>query len=140
MRFVRGGDSGPLVILESGSGDAAAIWVGVQQILATTCRTLSYDRAGLGGSDAAIAPRTLENMVVDTTAMIAAIGIGEPAVVVGHSWGGPMVRLLAERAPNTVRGVMLVDPTLSAVLNGGSLRWVLPMFWWWYVVSRLSGR
>jgi pimeloyl-ACP methyl ester carboxylesterase len=140
IRYVRGGEHGPLVILESGLGDAAAFWVGVQEILATACRTLSYDRSGLGGSDPAPAPRTIENMVADTIALMDAIGIEEPAVLVGHSWGGPMIRLLAERAPERVSRVMLVDPTLSAIFDGPYLEEVDGMFRRWYLVSRLGGR
>ena len=56
--------------LESGMGDAAAFWVGVQELLAQTCRTIAYDRAGLGGSEPSPAPRTIETMIADTIALL----------------------------------------------------------------------
>ena len=127
-------------ILESGMGDAAAFWVGVQELLATTCRTLAYDRAGLGGSDLSPAPRTIENLVADTMALLDALGIDEPAVFAGHSWGGPLIRLLAERAPARVTRLVLVDPTLTAYLDEHYLQPVDAMFRNYQLVSRLGGR
>lgn len=97
MRSVIGGHSGPLVVLEAGLGNTAATWVTVQRAVSASCRTVSYDRAGLGGSDPGRAPRTLENMADDAEAFLDAAGIDEPAILVGHSWGGQLVRLLAQR-------------------------------------------
>jgi pimeloyl-ACP methyl ester carboxylesterase len=140
MRYVTGGESGPLVVFECGGGDAADMWVAVQELVSRTTRTLAYDRAGLGGSDPSRAPRTLENLTSDALQLLDALGIDEPAVFVGHSWGGNIIRLLAARAPERVRALMYVDPTLSAVFDGSSLRPVRIMHWWWHLQVLLGGR
>ena len=131
MRSVTGGSQGPLVVLEAGLGNPAATWVTVQRALSTSCRTIAYDRAGLGGSDPADAPRTLENMASDAVAFLDAAGVGEPAILVGHSWGGQLIRLIAQRSPERVLGCMPVDPTVSAVIGDGQVDIVQELYEGW---------
>lgn len=121
IRSVTGGSRGPLVVLEAGLGNPAATWVTVQRALSASCRTIAYDRAGLGGSDPADAPRTLENMASDAEAFLDAAGVDEPVLLVGHSWGGQLIRLVAQRSPERVLGCMPVDPTVSAVIADGQV-------------------
>lgn len=118
MRAVLAGDSdGPLVVLEAGMSLPAASWVHSQRKLAAHARTLSYDRAGNGGSDDDPQARTLERIVDDLTAMLDALGENQPMLLVGHSWGGPILRLFAERHPERVAGLVLLDAAYAEALS-----------------------
>src|SRR3546814_10710933 len=58
--YCRGAGS-PTVILDAGMGDSTISWALVQPALAKRTRTCSYDRAGLGFSDAGTRPHTVDN-------------------------------------------------------------------------------
>jgi pimeloyl-ACP methyl ester carboxylesterase len=98
--------AGPTVVFEPGLGSTRAIWGLVQPQVAEHAPTLVYDRAGYGASPEDPAPRTLARLADDLVTLIAG-----PVVLVGHSYGGPIVQAAAARAPQHVRGVVLVDPT-----------------------------
>ena len=113
---VAGEGPGPLVVFEAGMSAPAASWVHTQREVAARCRTLSYDRAGYGGSDVDPQPRTLERIVEDLAGLLDAVGEPDPVVLVGHSWGGPILRLFADRHPERVAGLVFVDATLCEVM------------------------
>ncbi len=138
LRAVRGGTEGPLVLLECGMGAPAATWVGVQRHLSETCRTIAYDRAGLGGSTPDDHPRDLGRMVDDLVELLDGLGVDEPFVAAGHSWGGPILRLLTQREPQRVRGLVFVDITVAAV--GAQLKVVAPAFAFMHLFVRAGGR
>lgn len=138
IRYVTGGTTGPTVVLECGLGNPAGTWVAVQRRLVATCRTIAYDRAGLGGSDRDNQPRSLDRMADDLADFLDALELTEPVVLVAHSWGSPLVRLLAERRPDRVRALMLVDPTITVVWKW--LRIVKPLYQKYIWTVRLGGR
>lgn len=105
-------DRGPLVLFEAGMSAPAASWVHTQREISRHTRTLSYDRAGYGGSDHDPHDRTLARIVDDLDALLDALGETAPAVFVGHSWGGPVIRLLSARHPQRVAGLVFVDATV----------------------------
>lgn len=114
---IAGEGDGPLIVFESGMGAAASEWTHIQRQLSNTHRTLSYDRANIGGSDEDRSPRSLTRIVDDLTEVIDTIGSASRLVLVGHSWGGPIIRLFANRHPRRVTGLVLVDATPSAILS-----------------------
>jgi pimeloyl-ACP methyl ester carboxylesterase len=103
------GKGSPTVILETGMGVDAGTWGFVQPAVARHTRTCAYDRAGLGFSDPADRPGTAANAVDDLHHLLAAAGIKPPYVLVGHSYGGMIVRLYADLHPRDVAGMVLVD-------------------------------
>lgn len=104
------GTGTPTVVFEAGLGASRAMWGGVVPAVAERTRTIVYDRAGLGRSPAVPGPRDLEALVEDHLRLLASLGPG-PFVLVGHSWGGPIVRVVASRVPDLVAGLVLVDQT-----------------------------
>lgn len=104
------GNGEPTVILSAGGGGSTIHWGRVQAALASTNRVLSFDRAGMGFSDPGPMPRTTSRAVDDLRAALAALAIGPPYVLVGHSMGSFDVRLFAYRHPEEVVGMVLVDP------------------------------
>ncbi|MFF0484683.1 alpha/beta fold hydrolase [Streptomyces sp. NPDC004435] len=114
---------GPTVVFEAGAGAGGSSWGLVQPAVAPHARAVVYDRSGLGRSAPDPAGRTLARMAEDLGALLDHFGPG-PYVLVGHSAGGPLVRLAAARDPGRVTGLVLVDPTDEAadVLFGRGFR------------------
>jgi pimeloyl-ACP methyl ester carboxylesterase len=54
-------------------------------------------------------PRTLPGMATDLRALLRKSGIRGPYALVGHSFGGMIVRLFAQTYPSKVAGLVLVD-------------------------------
>lgn len=104
------GSGSPTVVFEAGLGASRAMWGGVVPTVAARTRTVVYDRAGLGRSPAVSGPRHLDALVEDHLRLLASLGPG-PFVLVGHSWGGPIVRVVASQVPDQVVGLVLVDQT-----------------------------
>ena len=109
----KGEAKGPTVVFEAGLSQytANATYGKAQDAIAPFARVCTYDRAGLGWSEPDPQPRTYPVMVDDLHRLLAAAGLKGPYVLVGHSIGGPLVRLYANTWPADVAGVVLVDAT-----------------------------
>jgi pimeloyl-ACP methyl ester carboxylesterase len=105
------GRGGPAVVLIAGSGDFSFDWSLVQPRASKLSRVCSYDRAGAAWSDLGPTPRTMRQEARELQALLAAAGVGPPYVLVGHSVGGLVARVYAERYPREVAGLVLVDST-----------------------------
>lgn len=107
------GRGAPTVLLESGYGGTSQAWYAVQPAVAKITRVCSYDRAGLGFSDAGPEPRDGASIARDLDAALDAGGIEGPFILVGHSAGGLYGRLFAARRAADVQGLVLLDPTVE---------------------------
>jgi pimeloyl-ACP methyl ester carboxylesterase len=110
LHLERRGSGGPVVVFESGMGVSHHMWAAVAERVAAGTATVAYDRSGLGRSAPDAAPRTLDRLADDLVDVLDHLG-GGPMVLVGHSWGGPIVRRAAAERPGDVVGLVLVDPT-----------------------------
>jgi len=99
----------PTVILEAGLGDFSVEWSLVQPRVARFARVCSYDRGGDGWSDLGPDPRTLHQIVGELRTLLQKAEVSPPYVLVGHSYGGWLVRLYAYSYPGEVSGMVLVD-------------------------------
>lgn len=129
MRLVCEGPTGsskPVVLFESGAFGFAGDWAFVQaQLTAQGVRSCAYDRAGMGLSDAAAEPRDGVNVARDLEKLLAAAEIPGPYVLVGHSMAGARVHLFANRNPDKVAGLVLVDSTTpEATLDPAVMKYV----------------
>jgi pimeloyl-ACP methyl ester carboxylesterase len=105
------GTSGPTIIFEAGIGATSLNWHRLQEDLAGAARTVTYDRGGLGWSSAGRwSQRTPSNAARELHEMLQAAQIRPPYLLVGHSFGGLVVRRFAAEYPDEVSGVVLVDP------------------------------
>lgn len=102
------------VVMEAGLCQTRDTWDKVVGDVASFARVCVYDRAGLGESDPSKGPRTPGGVVEDLHRLLAAADVRPPYVLVGHSFGGLAVRLYAERHPERVRGLVLVDAAHEA--------------------------
>jgi pimeloyl-ACP methyl ester carboxylesterase len=103
------GSGSPTVVLESGLGEASFYWARIAPAVAVTTRVCAYDRAGYGWSEPPAAPQDGNAVASDLHALLAASGNPGPYVLVGHSTGGPYVRVFAARYPDEVAGMVLLD-------------------------------
>ena len=99
----------PTVILEAGIGDFSVEWSLVQPKVAQFARVCSYDRADDGWSDLGPRPRTLHQIVYELHTLLDKAGEPGPYVLVGHSYGGWLVRLYQMSYPSEVAGLVLVE-------------------------------
>ena len=101
--------SQPTAILEAGAGDFSVDWSLVQPGVARFARVCSYDRAGSGWSDLGPRPRTMHQLVWELHTLLDNAGVKPPFVLVGHSYGGWLVRLYGFTYPAEVAGMVLVE-------------------------------
>ncbi len=112
----KGHAAGPTVIVEQGAGSPSTLWWPLQDRLAAFTRVCTYDRAGYQWSDPVEGERTLEARVKDLHSVLQAARVPGPYVLVGHSYGGPLVRLYTHLYPTEVVGLVLVDTPEEAVI------------------------
>lgn len=99
------------VVFESGFGTGMSAWRKVVPELARDARVLTYSRAGHGTSETRPEPRTIAQNTNELEQLIAAAKLAPPFILVGHSYGGLLVRAYAARHPEQVAGMVLVDPS-----------------------------
>lgn len=110
LHYMENGAGPVTVVFESGMGMSRSAWGLVQPLVAAHTRAVVYDRAGSGRSTPDPAPRTLARIADDLICLLSRLGAG-PFILVGHSWGGPVIRTVAVRHPALLRGLVLIDPT-----------------------------
>jgi pimeloyl-ACP methyl ester carboxylesterase len=103
------GSGGPAVILQAGLGASSSSWAAIAPRIAATTTVCAYDRAGHGRSDEAAGPQDGIALATDLHTLLERAGVPGPYVIVGHSSGGPYVRVFAAQYPDEVAGMVLLD-------------------------------
>jgi pimeloyl-ACP methyl ester carboxylesterase len=120
-RWVDIGGGQSLYLLEKGSGDATVLfeagiaatnlnWFHIQETVSRFAATASYDRGGLGWSSPCRTARTPTNIAAELHEMLQGAGLKPPYILVGHSFGGLVMRRFALLYPDEVTSIILVDP------------------------------
>jgi pimeloyl-ACP methyl ester carboxylesterase len=132
------GSGSPTVILVAGLGERADNWMSlpdsaqagqaVYPAVAKFSRVCAYDRPGtatgtatgweLSRSTQVQHLATVKDSAADLNLLLAASGEAAPYVLVGHSLGGPIIRLYAADHPANVAGLVF-DDGLSEDLGDG---------------------
>lgn len=108
------GEGTPTVVLEAPAAGSSAVWGWIQPDVAETTRVCSYDRAGLGWSEAGDRPFDPAQVPVQLSALLAAAQEKGPYVIAGHGLGAALARLDARHLGNAVVALVLIDsPTLA---------------------------
>jgi pimeloyl-ACP methyl ester carboxylesterase len=116
------GSGGPTVVLQSGLGEFSANWARVAPVVAGTTRVCAYDRAGQGWSEDA--PHAQDGLAAaaDLHTLLHRAGEHGPYVLVGHSIGGDYAMTYADRYPEQVAGMVLLDATDPYRSDGTSVQ------------------
>ncbi len=102
--------SGPDVVLVHAVTSNQAVWLfsGLVDALASDYRVTAYDLRGHGFSERPPAGYTSADMAADFRALHEALNL-DPAVLIGHSYGGVVALHAALAAPDVIAGVILSD-------------------------------
>jgi pimeloyl-ACP methyl ester carboxylesterase len=129
---VSGKEGGSLVVFihgSPGSWDAFSSYL-MDPSLTTTARLVSVDRPGYGSSERGRVEVSLQNQAALISESIRAEGMGKPAILVGHSLGGPVAARLAMDFPELVSGLVLVAPSIDPAME--ETKWFqIPANWFW---------
>jgi pimeloyl-ACP methyl ester carboxylesterase len=104
------GEGTPTVVLEAGATSLSAAWARVQPEVARTTRVCSYDRAGLGWSEAGDRPFNPLAVPDDLRRLLDESGERAPHVLVGHGLGAVYAQMFAGRYADQVAALILIDP------------------------------
>jgi len=99
----------PVVVFESGAGTGLDTWALVLQDVSAFATVVAYDRAGIGGSEDDVQPPMPRHVAQKLRVLLTAAGCKPPYVLVGHSWGGLLIRMFAALYPAEVAGLVYVD-------------------------------
>lgn len=112
LHFVCAGKGSPTVILTAGAGADATDWRFVLARMSQLTRVCAWDRPGFGFSDGSALEQTVLTTTADLESGLAAGSIVPPYVMVGHSLGAYETLLFADRNPDEMAGMVLVDPSI----------------------------
>jgi pimeloyl-ACP methyl ester carboxylesterase len=112
------GEGSPRVVLEAPVTGLSAAWARVQPDVARRTRVCSYDRAGLGWSEAGDRPYDPGRVPEELHRLLEAANEPGPYVLGGYSLGASFIRRFASLYPHDVAALVLINPDRS--LNTGS--------------------
>lgn len=105
------GNGEPTIVFLTGKGRGQNDFKKVYNKIKSTNRIFSYDRAGLGKSEAFRNDRTVDTMAYELHELLEKEKIKPPYILVGHALGGYIMRCFVSMYPNTVSGMVFVDPS-----------------------------
>jgi len=106
------GEGTPAVVFDAALGASSLSWSLVQPAIARMTCACTYDRAGFGWSDAGPLPRTAGRIADELYDLLRREAVPGPYVLVGHSFGGLVMRLFQSRHPSETAGLVLIEPAI----------------------------
>lgn len=111
LDVLQAGHANPPVILIAGLGDPLDDWHLVWPAVAESATVVAYSRAGIGRSDPGPGDYSARAEVAELHALMVALQLAPPYVLVAKSYGGILARLYVSSYPAEVAGLVLVDAT-----------------------------
>ena len=104
------GNGAPAVVFIPGAGSVGMDFLLVHRQVAEFSTAFSYDRSGTGWSENISLPRAADEVTDELHTLLQRVGVPTPCVLVGHSLGGAYVQRYAQRFPDDVAAMLLLDP------------------------------
>lgn len=119
---------GSALVLVHGLGGSAVNWAAIAPSLAARCRVVAPDLAGFGRTLSSGRSTSVRHNAKLLRRFVEEVLGGEPVVLVGNSMGGLISLMLADRHPELVRGLVLVDPAMPVGVRARPHPAVVAMF------------
>jgi thioesterase domain-containing protein len=103
------GEGTPTVVLEAPAAGLSAVWGWIQPKIAETTRVCSYDRAGLGWSEAGDAPFDPADVPEQLRALLETAREKSPYVIAGQGLGAALARLDAHGLGEAAAALVMID-------------------------------
>ena len=103
------GEGSVTVLFEPGLGGSAFEWQPIQQKVAEHAHACVYDRAGYGWSDRSPFNGDVRQLASEADQMLKHVADDNKLILVGHSYGGFIARMLTRLRSEKVVGMVLVD-------------------------------
>lgn len=107
------GHGTPTVVFVSGRTGLGYSWTPTQRGVSAFTRACWYDRADVGWSDPGPDPAWGDSAARDLHQLVYNAALERPLVLVGHSFGGYIVRLYHHAYPGDVSGMVFSDTALE---------------------------
>ena len=107
------GEGRPTVVFESARTAPGYVWMPSQRGVSAFTRACWYDRATVGWSDPGPDPAWGDSAARDLHQLLRNADLTPPFVLVGHSFGGYIIRLYNHVYPHEVSGMVFVDAALE---------------------------
>ncbi|WP_299759412.1 alpha/beta hydrolase [uncultured Pontibacter sp.] len=117
LEMIQAGEGDYTVIFESGFGTDYKVWGNVAMEVMKTNKVLLYSRAGTGKSEPNPKLQTLEQAVTSLATLLDKANAQPPYILVGHSYGGFIIRGYAAQNPDKVKGLVFVDPAHEQLMQ-----------------------
>lgn len=104
------GNGGPAVVFIPAAGMVGLDYLNIHNQISQRTTSVIYDRAGTGWSDQVKLPRSALEVTDELRSLLQTAGIPAPYLFVGHSLGGIYAQRYAQRYPDEVAGMLLLEP------------------------------
>lgn len=132
MSFAWNGDvtKRPLILVHGSPGSWEA-WAAFLQNpkLTENFHIIAVDRPGYGESSAGTSERNLGHQADDIVEALQFNKSGLPALLVGHSFGGPVIAQIAVNHPAKIAGLIFVASSVDPELE--DIKWYQHLGTWW---------
>ena len=126
-----GDDTLPMVVFIHGAPGSLAdfMYFLKDSTLISKCRLISVDRPGYGNSDYGKVETSLERQAAMIKPILDKNKNSKPPILVGHSFGGPVVARMAMDYPKLVGAMILAAPAIDP--DNEKIFWIsYPIDWW----------
>ncbi|WP_261133927.1 alpha/beta fold hydrolase [Bacillus sp. Marseille-Q3570] len=106
----RSGTGSPAVVFLPAAGMVGLDYLNIHGKISQRTTSVIYDRAGTGWSDQMKLPRSALEVTDELRSLLHTAGVPAPYLLVGHSLGGLYAQHYAQRFPDEVSGMLLLEP------------------------------